>query len=124
MRDAFLIGGAVVVIILLLLQWRVARLAQQPVGRAAPEAGQLGTAVYYFYSAHCGPCKPASAMVDRLQPEFAHLHKIDVLEQTALAAQFGVVATPSFVLVEDGVIRRVALGVQREATLRAWLAPR
>lgn len=60
-------------------------------------------------------------LVDRLRDGHPNLIKVNVAEAMFLARDFGVTATPSFVLVEDGTIRRVRLGGQSEKQLLSLL---
>lgn len=116
------------VALVLLMQSIVARRARQIEGRPAPDAGALdGEAhgdrrrVYYFYSAHCGPCRASTPIVDRLRPAHRNLIKVDVAQHVDLARTFGIAATPSFIAVEDGVITKVRLGGLSEAQILGLL---
>lgn len=109
---------------LILMQFLALYRARRSIGAAAPDTTDLdGVApeerrrLYYFHAAHCGPCRAMTALVDRLRPAHAHLIKVDVAERPELAYAFGIAGTPSFVLVEDGVIRQVKLGAQSERQL-------
>jgi thioredoxin 1 len=115
--------------LMLLMQWFVLARARRRIGTAAPDTAALDGSiadmrrrVYYFYAAHCGPCRAMTSMVDRLHPAHANLIKVDVADSPELARGFGIAATPSFVLVEDGVIRQVKLGAQSERRILALLA--
>lgn len=121
-----LIGAAAAFLILLQgLMWLQARRAQ---GHPAPDTTRVDGAatadrvrVYYFYAAHCGPCKSMMPLVERLRGDHRNLIKLDVSESHELARSFGVAATPSFIQVIDGVIRQVKLGGQSEVRLLAML---
>jgi len=60
-------------------------------------------------------------VVDRLRSSYRNLIKVDVAENQALARAFGVAATPSFLLVEDGLIRQVRIGGLNETRLKQML---
>lgn len=62
-----------------------------------------------------------TAMVDRLRQSHSNLIEVNVSESPGLARDFGIAATPTFVLVEDGTIRRVKLGGQSECGLVSLL---
>lgn len=105
--------------------WR----ARRRLGQAAPDTTVLNTPevsgrrrLYYFHSPRCGACRPMTAMVDRLRQSNPNLIKVDVGESLEIARDFGIAATPTFVLVEDETIRRVRLGGQSERTLLGLLA--
>jgi thioredoxin 1 len=114
--------------LLLLLQAYMWLQSRRTLGRPAPDTASVdgeATAdrvrVYYFYAAHCGPCRAVTPLVERLRASHRNLIKLDIAEARELAQAFGVAATPSFIQVVDGVIRRVKLGGQSEARLRAML---
>lgn len=118
----------VFVVLVLLMQYLVARRARQIEGRSAPDTGALdGEAhgdsrrVYYFYSAHCGPCRASTPIVDRVRQAHRNLIKVDVARHVDLARAFGIAATPSFIAVEDGVITKVRLGGLSEAQILGLL---
>ncbi|MFN2310110.1 MAG: thioredoxin family protein [Gammaproteobacteria bacterium] len=105
-------------------QFMAYRRAKQTEGRAAPDtAGIDGEAhgeprrVYYFFAAQCGPCRAITPLVDRLRVTHRNLVKVDVAEAPEIARGFGIAATPSFVVVENGTIRTVRLGGQSETQL-------
>ena len=102
--------------------------SRRSLGRAAPDTGALdGLAasarrrLYYFHSPHCGACRPMTAMVDRLRQSHPNLIKVDVGNSLGIAREFGIAATPTWVLVEDGAIRQVKLGGQSERALLGLL---
>ncbi len=102
--------------------------AKRSVGQAAPDTSSVDGAaagdprrVYYFHSAHCGPCRAIKPLVERLRQTHSNLIPVDIAEQIDLARKFSVAGTPSFVLVEDGSVREVLLGGQSERKLVALL---
>jgi thioredoxin 1 len=112
----------------ILMQVNLHRRARQMEGREAPDTSVLdGIAakhsrkIYYFYGRHCGPCKAMAPIIERIRQDHPNLIKLDIAEAPDLARRFGIVATPTFVLVEAGRIRRVRLGGMRERQLRAML---
>ena len=99
-------------------------LVRRSLGLAAPDTTAVdGPAaaeprrVYYFHAPHCGPCRAMTPLLDRLREAHPTLIKVDVAESLELARDFGIAGTPSFVLVENGAIRRVKLGGQSERGL-------
>jgi thioredoxin len=127
MQQALYVVIAFAAIILLMqfsLYWR----AHRAVGRSAPdtslidgEAAKESRRVYYFYSRHCGPCKAITPLVERVRRDHPNLIKVDVGQHYALVGDFGVSATPTFMLVENGRIQKVKLGGLREKQLLALL---
>ena len=65
-----------------------------------------------FWATWCGPCRMVGPVIEQLGEEYdgrANVGKVNVDEQNALAAQFGVMSIPTVVLFENGkeVDRRV-----------------
>ena len=60
-------------------------------------------------------------VVDQLRSSHRNLIKIDVAEALPLVRAFGIAATPSLVLVENGKIAQVKIGVMSEKKLVALL---
>lgn len=118
----YVVAGLVALVVLSQLL-ALAR-ARRSEGRPAPDTSTVdGGArgerrrLYYFYASHCGPCLAMAPLVDRLGGAHGNLIKVNVAEAVGLARAFGIAATPSFVLVEDGLIRQVRLGGQSERQL-------
>lgn len=115
--------------VVLLMQMGAVWQAHKARGRPAPdtslvdgEAAPYPRRLYYFYGRHCGPCKALSPLIERVSQDHPNLVKVDVGHHWELAKRFGVSATPTFMLVEDGLIQKVKLGGMRESRLRALLA--
>lgn len=104
-------------------RWRVTRKASQMIGTPAPDTsevdGRIPTAsrVYYFYGERCRLCRDIAPMVDAAAAEYPNLIRVDVVKHLELAEQFGIMGTPTFVAVADGLIRDVKL----ESPGKAWL---
>jgi thioredoxin 1 len=98
-------------------------------GRAAPDYAALLTPeqygrdklLFYFYSAHCGPCRTLAPLIDTMAARYGNVVKVDVTQQPAAARQFGVRATPTLVLVEAGTVVKVMLGAVSERQLEVLL---
>ncbi|MBX2992178.1 MAG: thioredoxin family protein [Bacteroidetes bacterium] len=87
--------------------------------------GPLGEAIArgekvlaYFFSPTCSQCKKLTPTIDRLRMELPNIFKVDISKDKPTASAFGVMATPTTVIVSEGVIRRVLLGVKMESELR------
>lgn len=107
---------------LLALQAFVGWQARRMQGRAAPAEAGGGRHLYYFHSPTCAPCRSLTPVVDRLAARHANVHKVDVSRDPARAVAFGIRATPTLMLVEDGRIERVILGAVGEQALERMLA--
>ena len=72
-----------------------------------------------FFAEWCGPCKMIAPYVEQVAEERADITvcKIDVDEQPALAAQFGITSIPTLVVMEKGQIVKQALGYRPKADI-------
>jgi thioredoxin 1 len=112
----------------LLPLWRAWRVR----GRHVPALAPLLTArqrrqrrlLVYFWSPRCGICRSITPVIDRLAGERPDVVKIDIAAHAAVARGCGVMATPSFALVRDGLVEKLLVGGKTEAQIRALLAPR
>lgn len=113
----FLIGVAGTLILLLGLQlfarWRTKKL----VGREIPK--KLGRdVVLYFYSPGCGACRKMEPVIEKLSKS-TKVKRIDVSQREGLelAKQFGILGTPTTLVVKEGRVIKVFLGAQKEDKL-------
>ncbi|WP_448588562.1 thioredoxin family protein [Thermocrinis sp.] len=78
--------------------------------------------VLYFYSRRCGACKAMEPQVERLSKEI-EVKKLDVFSQEGQeeAKKFGVMATPTTILIKEGKIHKVLVGfVSAERVLKEF----
>lgn len=112
---------------LFIYQWRSMKKAQQMIGRKAPDTSTLegamgeGRRVYFLHARHCRPCRRIEPLVDRLQQQYPSLVKLDIAEHVELARAFQIAGTPSFVVVDQGIIKSVELGAVSEQWLQKQL---
>jgi len=68
--------------------------------------------VIYFYSQRCGACKAMEPQVEALTKEL-EVKKVDVFSEDGQkeAKKFGVMATPTTVLVKNGKVHKVFVGI-------------
>ncbi len=78
--------------------------------------------IYYFHSPNCGACRSISPWLNEQALIYPVIHCIDVAEQLDIARSFNVRATPTAVLVENGIISRVLLGTGLLNKLKAFIA--
>ncbi len=115
--------------LMILLQITIGVRARRQRGRRIQKiGGPLGDAIAsgdrvlaYFYTPSCSACRSQTPVIDRLQEEYLNIFKVDVSEHFDAARAFGVMATPTTVIVEDGKILDVMVGARNEAHLRESL---
>ncbi len=77
-----------------------------------------------FYADWCGPCKMMGPIVEQLAEEYdgkAKVGKVNVDQQQALAAQFGVMSIPAFFIFKDGKVVEQMGGSMPKAALEEKL---
>lgn len=68
--------------------------------------------VVYFYSERCGACKLMKPEIEKLR-EKVNVLEFDVLKPEGFqrARDLGIVATPTTLVVKDGIIKKVFVGM-------------
>ena len=105
--------------------WR----ARQARGRSVPELDALLTdaqrgkqrLLVYFWSPSCGMCRGMTPVIEKLAAERGDVLKVNAAESAAIAKHFGVMATPSLALVEQGVVMKLVVGARSEPQIRTLL---
>lgn len=82
-----------------------------------------GVALIDFYADWCGPCKMVSPIVDELgeTQEQYKICKVNVDDESELAAQFGVMSIPTLVVIKDGEIADTHIGLAGKTKILAML---
>ena len=90
--------------------------------RAAQTRGQQapisGNALLFFHSPTCAPCKAMRPSVEELAAERADVRLVDVTREPQVARAFQVMATPTTIVVRDGVVAEVRIGMVTPPELR------
>ena len=76
-----------------------------------------------FWASWCGPCRMVSPIVDEIAEERSDIKvgKINVDEQSELAARFRVMSIPTLVVMKDGEIVNQSVGARPKAQILAML---
>ena len=76
-----------------------------------------------FWASWCGPCRMVSPIVDEIAEERSDIKvgKINVDEQSELAARFRVMSIPTLVVMKNGEIVTQSIGARPKAQILAML---
>ncbi len=71
--------------------------------------------ILYFYSPSCGMCRKMEPIIESISKKFK-VRKIDISDEVGfkIAKELGILGTPTTVIIKDGKIAKVFLGVQPE----------
>jgi thioredoxin 1 len=77
-----------------------------------------------FWADWCGPCKMIAPALEEISEELAdklEIAKVDIMENTNIASQFGVQSIPLLILFKDGQPVAQKLGAAPKSQLKGWL---
>jgi thioredoxin 1 len=75
-----------------------------------------------FWAEWCGPCKMIAPILDELAEEFdgrVRIGKVNIDDQQALAAEYGVRAIPTLLLFQNGQVADQIVGAKSKRDLKA-----
>ncbi|MEM4389966.1 MAG: thioredoxin [Candidatus Micrarchaeia archaeon] len=77
-----------------------------------------------FWAAWCGPCRMLAPTIEELAKEYEgsiKFAKVNVDEESELAARYAVMSIPTLILFKDGKPVDSSVGARPKAALKAWL---
>ena len=76
-----------------------------------------------FWASWCMPCKMMGRVLEQMDAEDPSLRiaKVDIDEAPELAAQYGIMAVPTFIAFKNGQVVSTAVGGQTPRTLKEML---
>jgi len=77
-----------------------------------------------FWAEWCGPCKMIAPVLDELADEFdgrAKIGKVNIDEQQALAAEYGIRAIPTLLVFSKGQVAEQIVGARSKRDFKASL---
>ncbi len=72
----------------------------------------------YFYTPQCGACRSQTPIIDKLSEEIGSVGKIDLTGQIDVAREFGIMGTPTTILMLKNSIAEIFVGAKSEKFLR------
>ena len=74
----------------------------------------------YFYTPNCSACKVMTPVIDRLQKEFDNILKVNLVNDMEIGKKFGIMGTPTLVLVENNKIQSFVVGAATNLKSARW----
>ncbi len=71
----------------------------------------------YLFSPACSACKVMEPVIDEFSRKNSNVMKIDIRKNMDIARYFGVMGTPSTIVVKKGVISDILIGIKTESDL-------
>ena len=81
------------------------------------------TVLLDFWATWCGPCRMIAPLVDEIARDREDLlvGKVNVDEEGALAASFGIISIPTLIVIKDGKVTAQGVGYMPRASIEALL---
>ena len=88
------------------------------------EATANGVTLTDFWATWCGPCRMQSPVIEQLGQEMGDkvaFNKVDVDENQATAAKFGIMSIPTLLIKKDGQVVDTLVGYHPKEAIEAKL---
>lgn len=76
----------------------------------------------YIWSPSCGQCRATTPVINDLRLDYDNLLSINAMEYTAAVIEAGVMGTPAFLILEDGVLKQAYIGARSSQQIHQMLA--
>lgn len=77
-----------------------------------------------FWADWCGPCKMIAPALEEISEELGEavtIAKLDIMENTDTAAQYGVQSIPLLLVFKNGEVTAKKLGAAPKSQLKGWI---
>ncbi len=104
------------------MKFKKGKQAPQLDGKAGRMVANGDKVLFYFYSPGCRACKPMTPFIKNMAKRNKRIFPVDVSHDMTTAQKFGVMGTPSTVVVEQGKIKEFLVGFQPQDRVQGLLA--
>jgi len=123
----YIVFGASMIIPL--VQFTLLRRSRRMEGKDSPvtnpeideKLSRHGQVLLYFFTPLCDACQVMAPRIDRMVIKYDNIIKLNAKENKDLALSFGLVATPTVILIKKGKIAKIVAGITSEKKLSALL---
>ncbi len=118
-----IIGAFIVLIMLmrLFITYKSSAMKGKPVPELSGKPGKWikkgKGAMFYFYSPSCGACKAMTPVVKELSKNNRGVFPVDISKDMSIAGKFGIMATPTLVIIKDKMVQDIIIGPQPQHKL-------
>jgi thioredoxin 1 len=88
------------------------------------EAKNSSVAVVDFSATWCGPCRMLAPVLEEISEELAgkaNFYNVDVDDDGALAAGFGISSVPTVLILKNGKVVDQSLGFRPGPAMKSWI---
>ena len=81
-------------------------------------------AVVDFSATWCGPCRRLAPVLEEISEEMAgkvNFYNVDVDDDSALAAGFGISSVPTVLLLKEGKVAAQSVGFKPGPAMKSWI---
>lgn len=111
--------------IILLMQFLIHLKSWTKRGKNAPRvSGSLGKSIQqgekviaYFYSPTCSACRTQEKYLPKIQETFTNIFQINAVKEREVASAFGLMGTPTTVIIDKGIIKEYFVGITPPAKI-------
>ena len=87
-------------------------------------ANKNGVVLVDFWASWCGPCMMLAPVIDEISSDFsgrADVYKVNVDEESELAARFGIMSIPTLIIFKNGEVFDKLVGVVPKESIASVL---
>ena len=127
----YILGSLVGAFFVLVIGMRIMMVskAKKQEGKPVPDLGgkpgkwvkKGKPALFYFYSPNCGACKAMTPIVQKMSKDRKDVFAIDLSKDRAIAMKLSIMATPTTVVIKNGLVQKFLIGPLPKSTLMEHL---